>query len=35
LTPLAYEATESKTLWFCGCKATANKPLCDGAQTKL
>ena len=35
LSPLVFEATESKTVWFCGCKATANKPLCDGAHTKL
>jgi CDGSH-type Zn-finger protein len=32
---MVYEATETKTAWFCGCKATANKPLCDGAHTKL
>jgi CDGSH-type Zn-finger protein len=35
MTPMVYEATETKTAWFCGCKATANKPLCDGAHTKL
>jgi CDGSH-type Zn-finger protein len=32
---MMFEAKESKTVWFCGCKATQNKPLCDGAHTKL
>lgn len=35
LTPLAYDATEVKTLWFCGCKQTAKQPFCDGTHSKL
>ena len=35
LSPLPYEASESKTVWFCGCKATASKPLCDGSHKQL
>jgi len=35
LSPLAFDAKESKTLWFCGCKATNSKPLCDGSHKKL
>ena len=35
LSPLPYDAAESKTLWFCGCKATASKPLCDGSHKQL
>jgi CDGSH-type Zn-finger protein len=26
------KATESKTVYFCGCKATAKQPLCDGSH---
>ena len=35
LSPLPYEAGESKTVWFCGCKATSSKPLCDGSHKQL
>jgi CDGSH-type Zn-finger protein len=34
-TPVKYDATESKTVYFCGCKQSANKPLCDGAHKAL
>jgi CDGSH-type Zn-finger protein len=30
-----FDADESKTVYFCGCKHSANKPLCDGAHNKL
>jgi CDGSH-type Zn-finger protein len=32
---LKYEATESKTVQFCGCKHSANRPFCDGSHAKL
>ena len=35
LQPVAYKAAEPKTLWFCGCKATAAKPFCDGTHNSL
>jgi CDGSH-type Zn-finger protein len=31
-TPVRYEAEESGKVFFCGCKATANQPLCDGSH---
>ena len=34
-TPLAYTATESKKVYFCGCKQSKNRPLCDGSHKKL
>lgn len=32
ITPVKYEAGESKTVYFCGCKATGSAPLCDGSH---
>jgi CDGSH-type Zn-finger protein len=32
---LKYEASEDRTLYFCGCKHTAGAPLCDGSHNKL
>ncbi|ROL56210.1 CDGSH iron-sulfur domain-containing protein [Bacteroidetes/Chlorobi group bacterium Naka2016] len=34
-TPIAFEITESKTVWLCGCKHTSNKPFCDGTHKKI
>jgi CDGSH-type Zn-finger protein len=34
-TPMAYKATESKKVYFCGCKQSKNRPLCDGSHKKL
>jgi CDGSH-type Zn-finger protein len=31
---MKYSATESKTVYFCGCKASGNKPMCDGTHKK-
>ncbi|MGH8458022.1 MAG: CDGSH iron-sulfur domain-containing protein [Nevskiales bacterium] len=28
-------APDSKKLWLCGCKHSANKPFCDGTHNKL
>ncbi|HJL61001.1 MAG TPA: CDGSH iron-sulfur domain-containing protein [Pseudomonadales bacterium] len=33
--PMKFEAEESKLLYFCGCKASQNKPFCDGSHKKL
>jgi CDGSH-type Zn-finger protein len=33
-TPVKYTATESATVYFCGCKGTGNAPLCDGTHKK-
>ena len=35
LSPLAYTAEKSEEVWFCGCKGTADKPLCDGTHNTL
>ena len=35
ITPLKYDATETRAVWFCGCKHTAGEPLCDGSHKKL
>ena len=29
---MKYTATASKTVYFCGCKATKKAPLCDGTH---
>ena len=34
-SPIKYGAVENKTVYFCGCKHSANKPLCDGAHKAL
>jgi cob(I)alamin adenosyltransferase len=30
--PVKYTATESKKVFFCGCKLTASQPMCDGSH---
>jgi CDGSH-type Zn-finger protein len=35
ISPVKFDATESKTVYFCGCKHTANPPFCDGSHAKL
>ncbi len=35
ITPLAYEASKSRTVYFCGCKRTGKSPLCDGTHNGL
>ncbi len=35
MTPMKFEATESKTVYLCGCKHTGNRPFCDGSHSKL
>ncbi len=35
MTPMKFEATESKTVYLCGCKHTGNQPFCDGSHSKL
>jgi CDGSH-type Zn-finger protein len=32
---MKYDATESKTVFFCGCKHTQGQPLCDGSHKAL
>jgi CDGSH-type Zn-finger protein len=34
-TPVKYIAEESKTVYFCGCKHSANGALCDGSHKSL
>jgi CDGSH-type Zn-finger protein len=33
--PLAYTADVTGTKWFCGCKHSGTKPMCDGTHKKL
>jgi CDGSH-type Zn-finger protein len=35
MQPVKFEASESKKLFFCGCKASKNQPFCDGAHKNL
>jgi CDGSH-type Zn-finger protein len=35
ITPILYEATETKTVFFCACKHSNNKPFCDGTHKSL
>ncbi len=35
MTPLKFDATETKTVYLCGCKHTGNPPFCDGHHSKL
>lgn len=35
MTPVRFEATETKTAYLCGCKHTANPPFCDGTHKQL
>jgi CDGSH-type Zn-finger protein len=30
-----WDAAESKTVYFCGCKRSGQAPLCDGAHKAL
>lgn len=34
-TPVQYEVTAAKKVWFCGCKHTHKPPLCDGSHNQL
>lgn len=35
MTPVKFEATDTKTVYLCGCKHTGNRPFCDGSHSKL
>ncbi len=35
LSPVAYQVTQQKKVWFCGCKRTAHPPLCDGTHNRI
>lgn len=35
MTPVRFEATETKTVYLCGCKHTGGRPFCDGTHSKL
>jgi CDGSH-type Zn-finger protein len=30
--PIKYIAEETKDVWFCNCKQSSNRPLCDGTH---
>ena len=34
-TPMKFDAEQSGTVSFCGCKQSGNKPRCDGSHNKL
>ncbi|MCS5590482.1 MAG: CDGSH iron-sulfur domain-containing protein, partial [Candidatus Thioglobus sp.] len=33
--PVKFEAEDTKTVYFCGCKHSSTKPFCDGSHSKL
>ncbi|HJN04079.1 MAG TPA: CDGSH iron-sulfur domain-containing protein [Alphaproteobacteria bacterium] len=33
--PFLNKAEESKTVYFCGCERSGNKPVCDGTHGKI
>jgi CDGSH-type Zn-finger protein len=35
MMPLEFIATETTTVYFCGCKQSVNAPLCDGTHATL
>ncbi len=35
LSPLVFQAEESKVAWLCQCKQTGNAPHCDGTHKRL
>ena len=35
MTPMKFEAAETKTVYLCGCKHSGNPPFCDGHHSKL
>lgn len=35
LSPIRYEAGETRRVFFCGCKRSGHKPLCDGTHKTL
>ena len=35
LTPLAFTAEKSGSVWLCGCKATGRTPFCDGTHKNI
>jgi CDGSH-type Zn-finger protein len=32
---MPYVAADSRTVYFCGCKATKAPPLCDGSHARI
>jgi hypothetical protein len=34
-TPVEYKPAQSEEAWFCACKRSAKKPMCDGSHKKL
>jgi CDGSH-type Zn-finger protein len=34
-SPVAFELSETKSVWLCACKHTSNKPFCDGTHKRL
>lgn len=34
-SPVKFDLTEEKVVWFCGCKRTSNPPFCDGTHKKI
>jgi CDGSH-type Zn-finger protein len=35
ISPMKYEATETRKVHFCGCRHSHNLPLCDGSHKSL
>jgi len=35
ITPVQFDAAETKEAYLCGCKRTAGQPFCDGTHRKL
>jgi CDGSH-type Zn-finger protein len=34
-SPIEYKPEAAEEAWFCACKRSGNKPMCDGSHKKL
>jgi CDGSH-type Zn-finger protein len=34
-TPVEFKPVASEKVWFCACKRSAKKPMCDGSHKRL
>jgi CDGSH-type Zn-finger protein len=34
-TPVEFKAEKTEKVWFCACKRSGKKPMCDGSHKRL